>query len=387
MLKFLTLLIGRLRQATSGARAGANHGAQARIWMIGPMPLPLNGQSNYNATIAGFFERHVPTMVLPTGGTGPEKILAGLLLPFIVLFAIPRGDHVYTSPPGQMGLWLFLPTIVALRLRRIDHFVHHHSYRPINLGPARTSRLLARIGGSYQRHVFLSERMRDQYAALYLTEAQKRRSFVLPNAFFFYDEKASPAERRGPIKIGHLSVITREKGADYLLELIEQLLAVRDDFSFVLAGPVADPVLKQEILTFCKRHVTRCSYLGSIRGDEKAEFYKSIDIFVLPTRLVDEADPLVLLEAYGYGSEILASSTGCIPERMRLPNMLIRFSPREDVSLLNQTVTRLKEHRALTAQACIQHVKAMHEKSRTYAETFFAVFGVPIPVKADEKTQ
>ncbi|KQS67982.1 hypothetical protein ASG39_06525 [Rhizobium sp. Leaf371] len=373
MLKFLILLMNRARAARAETHP------RPRIWMIGPMPQPLNGQSNYNATITRFFESQAPTTILPTGGTGAEKIAAGLLLPFIILFFLRRDDHVYTSPPGQNGVWLFLPTIAALRLRKLDHIVHHHSFRPINLGPTRASRVLCRLGGPFQRHVFLSARMRDGYAALYLTDQQKSRSFVLPNAFFFYDEKGRTAERHGPVTIGHLSVITREKGVDYLLQMIEKLAAIRSDFRFCLAGPVADAALKQEIVAFCERHPTISTYLGSVQGDAKARFYEDVDIFILPTRLVDEADPLVILEAYSYGSEILASSTGCIPERMRLPSMLITFDLEQDVRLLDRVITEVAEQRTVISQACVLHVKSMHETSRSDARTFFAALGLSVP--------
>ncbi|KQR73279.1 glycosyltransferase family 4 protein [Rhizobium sp. Leaf341] len=378
MLKFLMMLTDRVRAAKAGKAA------RPRIWMIGPMPLPLNGQSNYNATIARFFEAQAPTTVLPTGGTGAEKIVAGLLLPFIILFCVRRDDHVYTSPPGQNGVWLFLPVIAALRLRNLDHIVHHHSFRPINLGPTRASRILCRLGGRFQRHVFLSAKMRDKYAALYLTDLQKSRSFVLPNAFFFYDEKGRLAQRQGPVTIGHLSVITREKGVDYLLQLVERLLTLRTDFRFCLAGPVADAALHQEIVAFCQRHPAIATYLGSVQGDAKARFYEDVDIFILPTRLVDEADPLVILEAYSYGSEILASSTGCIPERMRLPSMLISFELEQDVQLLDRAITDVAAQRTRISQACVQHVKAMHETSRSDARTFFASLGLSIPDQTEE---
>ena len=194
MLKFLKTLANELR-------AARGVGGQPKIWMFGPMPPPLHGQSNYNATIAAFFRTQASLTVLSTGGTAAEKLLAGLILPFIALLFIRKSDKIYTSPPGQSGLWLFMPCILVFRLRGMEHVIHHHSYRPINIGPTRSNRVLTRLGGSKQRHVFLSERMREQYAALYLTDRQKAGSFVLPNAFFFYEEQAKPPQRQGPVTI------------------------------------------------------------------------------------------------------------------------------------------------------------------------------------------
>jgi glycosyltransferase involved in cell wall biosynthesis len=367
------------RSLLSDARAASKSPAlRSRIWVLGPMPLPLNGQTNYNLRMVAEMRRHAPVTVLPTGGSGAEKIAAALLLPLIILFSIPRTDHVYTSPPGQNGLWLFMASLAALRLRRLDHFIHHHSFRPINLGPTRVTRTLVAVSGPYQRHVFLSERMRDRYAELYLSDAQKARSFVLPNAYLFFEKKQAGPARSGPVTMGHLSVITREKGIDYLMLLVERIFGLRDDFRFVMAGPVRDETLLTEIKEFCARHAGRAQYLGAVHGDAKDEFYRSLDMFALPSRLVDEADPLVILEAYGFGCDILASSAGCIPERLRTQDRLMSFDIGQDISLLDSAVTQIKADRDGIAKASRQHIAEMHRRSEDQAEVFFHALEIEV---------
>ncbi|MEB2845429.1 glycosyltransferase [Rhizobiales bacterium RZME27] len=368
--------------SAAGAAKSAR-GGRSRIWVIGPMPQPLNGQTNYNRHIVAEFEKHAPVTVLPTGGTGAEKIAAALVLPLIILFSIPRKDHVYTSPPGQNGLWLFMGCLAALRLKRLDHFIHHHSFRPINLGPTRSARALVAVSGPYQRHVFLSEKMRDRYADLYFTPELKARSFVLPNAYLFFKEKPAGAVRSGPITMGHLSVLTREKGVDYLIALAERIFAKRDDFRFVLAGPVRDESLKAEILAFCQKYPYRAEYLGPVYDDAKDAFYQRLDMFALPSRLIDEADPLVILEAYGYGCDILASSTGCIPERLRTADRLMSFDLDRDTELLDSAITDLAANRQAIAEAGRAHIAAMHRRSVAQANIFFSALEIDTPADPD----
>lgn len=368
--------------AAAGA-AKTSRGGRSRIWVIGPMPQPLNGQTNYNRHIVAEFEKHAPVTVLPTGGSGAEKIAAAIVLPLIILFSIPRRDHVYTSPPGQNGLWLFMGCLAALRLRRLDHFIHHHSFRPINLGPTRSARTLVAVSGPYQRHVFLSEKMRDRYADLYLTPALKARSFVLPNAYLFFEEKPAGAMRTGPVTMGHLSVLTREKGVDYLIALAERIFARRDDFRFVLAGPVRDESLNREILAFCEKYPDRAEYLGPVYDDAKDAFYQRLDMFALPSRLIDEADPLVILEAYGYGCDILASSTGCIPERLRSSDRVMSFDLDRDTELLDRAISDLVANRQAIAQAGRAHIAAMHRRSVAQANIFFGALDIDTFADAD----
>jgi len=374
MLPFLTSLISAARQAGVERRRDG----KKRIWMIGPMPLPLNGQSNYNQTILAFFRKHAPVALLPTGGRGGEKLVASIVLPFIILFSIRAGDHVYTSPPGQKGIWLFMASILALRVRKLDHFVHHHSFRPINLGPTRSARMLTSLGGNYQRHIFLSEKMMQRYADLYLSERQRQRSFVLPNAYLFSREDAVAGPRSGPITIGHLSVITREKGVGYLMELIERLIARRSDFVFVLAGPIRDPGLNAEVKAFCVRHPTVVSYLGPVFDEAKSRFYRQLDMFVLPSRLIDEADPLVILEAFGHGCDVIASPTGCIPERVLSPERLMTFDIETDVASFEKRISEMRRDRDKMPAACVAHARKMHAEAIGDAERFFGALDITL---------
>ncbi|QOZ54771.1 glycosyltransferase family 4 protein [Bradyrhizobium sp. CCBAU 53338] len=373
MLLYCKTLISELRKKKRGA---------ARLWFIGPMPPPLHGQSVYNTALLEFLRPYRVPTCLPLGGTRSEKIAGALLLPLIILLFARREDDVYTSPPGQGGVWAFLLTVAALRLRHLDHYVHHHSFRPINQSPALSARLLAGVGSKYQHHIFLSEGMRERYAALYLSGPQQSQSLVLPNSFLFYEPLDRMPERSGPVTLGHLSVITREKGIVYLMELADRMFQVRSDFRLVLAGPVRDPSLKDEILAFCARHPDKAAYLGPVYGPDKAAFYRSIDIFVLPSRLLDEADPLVLLESYSSGCDVVASSTGCIPERIRSGDRLLSFVPNDDCALMGRIIDQCNVDRGDVSSMCVTHARRLYADARQAAVRFFGALSISIPVNA-----
>jgi glycosyltransferase involved in cell wall biosynthesis len=55
-------------------------------------------------------------------------------------------------------------------------------------------------------------------------------------------------------------------------------------------------------------------YIGPKYGTDKDDFYEEIDILVFPTRYINEAEPLVILEAMCRGIPIIAYGRGCIPE-------------------------------------------------------------------------
>jgi len=349
--------------------------AKPKIWFIAPFPSPLNGQTNYNRTLLDALEGRADVICLETGKTTKDKLIRAWKNTWIVLFRIPRGATVYTSAPGQMGLWPFLLTIAALRIRGMDHFVHHHSFRGINLAPLAAHRWLARLGGAYQRHIFLSENMRDRYATTYLSDQQKKRALVVPNAFLFAQTVPATPHRTGPITIGHLSVMSREKGVDYIIDLITRLLPDAD-LRFVLGGPIQNAALRADIEALVAKYGDRVEWTGPIQGDAKSTFYNRTDLFILPSKLVDEADPLVLLESFAAGTVALASNRGCIPDRVMTQEHLLAMDPDKDLELLQNVVAQIAADRIGTARKAQAHATYMFQNARAQGQAFLAALGV-----------
>lgn len=350
-------------------------GTRPHIWFIAPFPPPLNGQSNYNKVLLEMMKAQATVTCIETGKGSKEKIVRAVQNAWIVLTRIPKGATVYTSAPGQMGLWLFLLVIAALRLRGLDHFVHHHSFRGVNLAPMASHRWLTRLGGSLQRHVFLSEAMFAGYAAAYLSPDQKARALVVPNAFLFAQALPPFPTRQGPITIGHLSVMTREKGVDYILALIVRLLP-QTDLCFVLGGPIKDDSLRAEVEALVAAHSDRVDWTGPLEGEAKEAFYSRTDLFLLPSKLIDEADPLVLLEAFSAGAVASGSSRGCIPDRVMTPEHLLSMSIDEDAAMLQALAAEIAADRRGYADRAQAHAKKLFEDARAQGKKFFAELGL-----------
>lgn len=343
-----------------------------RLWFVGALSAPLNGQSNYNRAMhAHLVAIGAPLHVRDTGGSGATKARRTLAAGFALLLAARRGDRAYLSVPGQGGVWLFAALALILRLRGIEHFVHHHSFRPINRAPSRATQVLVAAGGGRQRHVLLSNAMRRRFAELYLGKAADERAITLSNAFLFGPPLESRPRPARPVTLGHLSVLTREKGVAYLLALFADLRDRGHDWRLVIAGPCADPTLAAELAAALAAHPGRIDYRGSVAGAEKERFFADIDLFVLPTTLIDEAEPLVMLEAFGRGVEVVASATGCIADRIRTPDHLLALDMDIDaVSIEARIATAARDWDASRA-ACVDHARAIKALADVEARAFF----------------
>lgn len=357
-------------------------GGKQVIWLIGPFPPPLHGQAVYNAAFATHLRARGELRVLATGDGAVSKLRATARILFAVLFRMRARDVVYTSMPGQMGAWLFALIVAALRVRGLRHFVHHHSFRAIVAGPVRVMRLVVGLGGRLQRHILLSPAMRDRFAAMYLDVRYGRktgspRAGALSNALLFCPEHADvPARPTRPATLGHLSVLTRDKGVDVVIALFRRLASDQPDLRLILAGPVAEDALRAEMEHAVADFPGRVEYRGPVSGEAKRDFYRDIDLFLLPTRLIDEAEPLVMMESYAAGVEFMGTARGCIPERLRAPDRLLEGDGADNVTNDAARVVRVLAQGArdwaALRHACGRHAERLHAQGRAEADDLFA---------------
>jgi len=116
------------------------------------------------------------------------------------------------------------------------------------------------------------------------------------------------------ISIGLLSNLTADKGAIALVSIFGGLVAEMGNLTLRLAGPVTDKEVEKCIAQAETEFQGKFEYLGSVSGNSKIEFYRSIDLFVFPSTYKNEAQPLVLIEAMSFGIPIVAYDIGFVRE-------------------------------------------------------------------------
>ena len=355
--------------------ANMRTGAPQTIRLIAFFPPPLNGQSLMSSKTAAFIEKHLPSDRININSKSNFKKLAlQMLAAMRILFSSRRGT-IYTTPPGQLGLWSFLIIIAAARIRKTEIFVHHHSFRPINCGPLQSVRALNKIGGKYLTHIFLSERMMESYFCTYPTN--EKNGIVLPNAFAFPPSLSLPQTPTGPITIGHLSVLTHAKGVTYAIQLFDRLRQTHPNLRMILAGPISEPSIKPWIDGAIAQHKDNFAYLGPIDGDTKSRFFSDIDIFLLPSTLVDEADPLVLQESYEAGVTVMAPKTGCIAERLIDHTALLSLDLNTDVSNILTFIGEIQSNRHQIRMQNWLHAKKSFESASHFTQNFLNALARP----------
>lgn len=294
--------------------------SRARVFVVGPFPPPVHGAAMVTAAIAERLAAHAEVRrcdISPgrlSRGTvyHLRRIWRVLAAAAAIAENIGRFGCVYISAAGGSGLIYNLALAAVARLLRQRVFVHHHSFAYLDRDSG-IMRLLAKVAGPAAVHVALCPRMsallRERYPAA-------SRGMTLSNAAFHPPVAGLEAATADTLRLGHMGNLADEKGLDLVLDLFREAAASGLAARLVLAGPPADEKAARAIAAAREVHGDGLDYRGPVYGADKDRFFADIDLFLFPTRYVNEAEPIVIFEAMARGVPVIAYGRGCIAEQL-----------------------------------------------------------------------
>ncbi|HXC77168.1 MAG TPA: glycosyltransferase family 4 protein, partial [Candidatus Acidoferrum sp.] len=189
-----------------------------------------------------------------------------------------------------------------VRIAGVRLFLHYDSYAYLELRRPLTAALI-RMAGPSATHIVLCNDMERCLLKLY---GGSLRVVVVPNATNTEVPVSEPTARIKLNTLGFISNLSRTKGVMEFLDVAEHMCNAHPDMRAILAGPIEDvylePVIKQRV-----HDAEWLTYLGPVYRERKSGFYSDIDVFLFPTRYVNEADPRVISEALAYGVVVVAT--------------------------------------------------------------------------------
>lgn len=218
---------------------------------------------------------------------------------------------VYRPINGGSGQIYDLLFLLVARLFRNKIYIHHHSFQYINK-KKKLFQLISFVSGSNTTHIVLGRCMGFKLQRLY--RIVTGRIIVLSNVAFF--SPANFVKEHGehePLTIGHLANLCIDKGVNDFINICLALEAKGVNFKAIIAGPFSDSNVKT-LVTNAVKNIEGLSYIGPVYSNAKKVFFSSLDIFVFPTRYVNEAEPLVLYEAGQSGALNIGTQRGCMAD-------------------------------------------------------------------------
>lgn len=360
---------------------------QSQLLIIGPFPPPRHGVAAVNESMHdAAIKAGIITQKYDTAPPSLDRALlvrlrrlgkiAGAFKAIRVFGREHTEGTVYFSLSGGLGLIYEAGLAYVARVVRLRVVVHHHSFRYLDRSYW-PMWLLVWAAGENALHVVLSPGMGQALKQRYTGIGEV---LALSNAAFV--GVSSPQEQvsiaSAPQTLGLLANLSAAKGVDDFLELAE--LAQREglQWQFRLAGPFENPRAAPGYL----QRITvldNITYAGPLYREAKEAFFRSLDVFVFPTRYVHEAEPLTVLEAMRAGKPVIAFGRGCIPEMLGESGICI---PREQkfavrtLAMLCDWQANPKEYQAQQQKTVTQYHR-LHDSARPALGSLLKAFSAP----------
>jgi len=145
------------------------------------------------------------------------------------------------------------------------------------------------------------------------------------------------------LTLGRLDSFERKKGFDEVLEALPALMAENEKIHYVIVGdgPDKERLQNKAKSLHVEKHVT---FAGMIPEEEKADFYRLADAFVMPSQ--GEGFGIVLLEAMASGIPAMASKLDGSSEALRHGKLGLLIDPTNPIEVkegILQTLTKPKK--------------------------------------------
>jgi glycosyltransferase involved in cell wall biosynthesis len=291
--------------------------ASHTVLAVMTIPPPTHGQAIVNrAILEALLAAHGSIKLVNTSpGTLQRDVRYHLRrLRLHIFHAIPsilsrKGSAVYSSVESGYGMLYNCLIVLFARIMCLRIVLHHHSASYTKVFRLRFG-LLSWLAGKEALHIVLDEPMMKDIKARYQSVAKV---IVAHNAC--HVPEASVEERANrPLTCGFMSNLSREKGLDTFIDCLRVARSAGLDLHAILAGPPTSAEAKKMIEEAKNDFGNVLTVLGPVSGASKDQFFKSIDVFLFPTRYKNEAQPLVILEAMSHGVPIVATNHGYCAE-------------------------------------------------------------------------
>lgn len=274
------------------------------------------------------------------------KISLANVVGFLCALCARNFQSAYIGLSGGYGQLIDAFFIVALRLFGVPVFLHHHSFSYVTTQTMFSRCIFFLLRGC--QHIALCRQMALGLSTAYRIPPGRIR--VLSNACFLSEAQPGYGIDARPLTVGFLSNITEEKGIFDFFEVMRLLTEARLPVRGLVAGPVDKAIASR--FSDCLAATPGVEHVGPVYGEDKQRFYQRLDVLLFPTKYVNEAEPVTVLEAMSNGVLVVARARGCIAGMIEGAGHA--FAEEEFVERATDLLAGMARSDAITARDSIQ---------------------------------
>ncbi|MGJ8655513.1 MAG: glycosyltransferase family 4 protein [Akkermansiaceae bacterium] len=141
------------------------------------------------------------------------------------------------------------------------------------------------------------------------------------------------------IRIGYLSAMDPEKGWRDLFQAAQSLCEKYTHLEFDFYGGVGQRETQETMEKVFREsgYTERIRWHGAVYGEDKANAYRSMDLFIFPSHT--EQFPLTILEAMAYGLPIISTDVGAVKDALNSQNLISTAKPDTIESAIIERIT------------------------------------------------
>jgi glycosyltransferase involved in cell wall biosynthesis len=284
--------------------------------------------------------------------------------------------HIHTSSYTGFYEKIFFVLVARSLGSRVILHIHGGAFNQFfEQSSSITQRLISRLLLLPNRLIVLSEWWAKFFRERVNPELAGRMTVLnnaveVPNLSFDRLMRARSESER--FRIVFLGSVGDRKGCRELLEAAGQLSDQSDIQIYFLGGGEQDGDLERYKRKSHEMELSNVHFSGYVSGDQKAEYMKKADMFVLPSRA--DNFPISLLEAMSYGLPVVVSDVGAMDEVVSKVNGIV-ISPRDTDGLVEaiQFMYNHPDHREKMGRNNIEDV-INHYSALKYVNSLESIY-------------
>jgi glycosyltransferase involved in cell wall biosynthesis len=262
------------------------------------------------------------------------------------------------------------PTIVHCHDSMVEVFYRGHSW------PARRAVRWALHGARAVAVLCTALRAATQRVA------PRARVVVVPNGLDLEPPGDAPLTRRDVPVVLYLSQLSQEKGFWTALHIAATARQLGMRVRFEFAGTWKSAADEPRAHAWVAEHglESMVTIRGPVSEQKKSELLRDADIFLFPTSLRHEGQPLVILEAMAAGLPVITTDIGCIADTVQHGVTGFIVQPNDRAAMI-ATLNRLLDDAGLrSAMGAVARARYLaHYTDRAFIERMTALFGSAAP--------